>query len=312
MASFDGSIEQAGLEVSILLVVSKRKVKNKMIAVDLFGGMGNQMFQYALGRHLAIKNESSLTLFHVDVGFSSQRPYALGCFKLASKAQIKLDAKNKKAKIWRKLRNLLGVEESVVREDSFHFDPKILDLRGNIHLHGYWQSEKYFKDIRPTILEDFTFVRPLNNRNQRIFDEIKKTNSVSVHVRRGDYVINQQTNKFHGICGPDYYKKAVDIIAKRVGNPVFYFFSDDIGWVKKNLKTNYKNVYVDLNIGEQSFVDMQLMSNCRHNILANSSFSWWGAWLNFNPGKIVVAPKKWFQDPSMDTKDLIPSGWIKV
>jgi len=199
-----------------------------------------------------------------------------------------------------------------VREKGFSFDSRILELKGDVHLHGYWQSEKYFKDIRETILEDFTPIRPLRGRNQKVLDEIGSSSSISVHVRRGDYVIDPQTNKFHGICGPEYYKKAVEIIAKKVKSPVFYFFSDDIDWVKNNLRTKFKNVYVDWNQGDQSFVDMQLMSHCRHHILANSSFSWWGAWLNRNPHKIVVAPERWFQERSLDTRDLIPEGWLKI
>ncbi len=202
--------------------------------------------------------------------------------------------------------------EALIRERSFRFDPKILKLKRDVHLHGYWQSEKYFRDIRETILEDFTFTPPLNSRNQKILEKIKKTNSVSVHVRRGDYVMDPKTHEFHGVCGPDYYQKAVKVVSKKVENPTFYFFSDDIRWVEKNLKTKVENTYVDWNTGEKSFVDMQLMSSCKHHILANSSFSWWGAWLNRNKDKMVVAPKQWFQDPSMDTRDLIPEGWLTV
>lgn len=288
-----------------------------MITVNIFGGLGNQMFQYALGRHLSIKNKDSLTLRFIDVGGFSKRDYVLGCFKLASGVRVvtgpstTLRVNRIPVAIWRKLQVIFGREETV-RESGFPFDPKILELRGNVHLFGYWQSEKYFRDIRETILDDFTFVRPLDRCNKKLLEEIKSSNSVSVHVRRGDYVIDRETREFHGVYGPDYYRKAVEVIAKKVRNPVFYFFSDDIGWVKKNLKTKFKNVYVDWNTGEQSYMDMQLMSHCKHSILANSSFSWWGAWLNQNRGKIVVAPEKWFQDPTTDTRDLIPKGWLKI
>uniref|UniRef100_A0A832DRW5 Alpha-1,2-fucosyltransferase n=1 Tax=candidate division WWE3 bacterium TaxID=2053526 RepID=A0A832DRW5_UNCKA len=294
-----------------------------MITVDIFGGLGNQMFQYALGRHLALKTGSSLTLRHIDVGAFSKREYALGCFKLAKRVQVKSEVRGLMLEFTKVLEKIfpLGRGETFVREKSFRFDPKILKLNGstrlaargkNIHLHGYWQSEKYFKDIRETILEDFTPVHPLSGRNQKVLEEIERSNSVSVHVRRGDYVIDPKTHKFHGVCGPDYYRKAVEIVAKRVREPVFYFFSDDIDWVKKNLKTRFRDVYVDWNTGEQSYLDMQLMSRCKHHILANSSFSWWGAWLNRNPDKIVIAPERWFQDQAVDTRDLIPEGWLRV
>lgn len=287
-----------------------------MITVDLFGGLGNQMFQYALGRHLALKNSAHLVLRFVGAEASTKREYALQCFKLAEGV---VNEVSPKFTPFSKLRRVLGRFSSsdwlelLVREEGFAFDPRILELEGrNIHLSGYWQSEKYFKDIRTTILEDFTFTHPLSRCNEIILEGIKNSNSVSVHARRGDYVVDPKTHEYHGVCSPDYYRKAVEIIAKKVKNPVFYFFSDDIGWVKKNLKNKYKNVYVDWNNGDQSYIDMQLMSRCKHNILANSSFSWWGAWLNQNPDKIVVAPKRWFQDPSVDTRDLIPKGWLKI
>lgn len=284
-----------------------------MIIVDVFGGLGNQMFQYALGRHLAIKNGAPLTLRHMDVGAFSKRPYALGCFKLVSGVRVISKIENRRFKIFEKFWKLMGkIEEPIILEKGFPFDQQVLNLRGDIHLRGYWQSEKYFKDIRPIILEDFTFVKPLSRKNEKILAEIKRSNAVSVHVRRGDYVADPQTSKFHGVYGPDYYRKAVEIIAQKVKKPVFYFFSDDIEWVKNNIKTKYKNVYVDWNKGDKSYVDLHLMSHCRHHILANSSFSWWGAWLNQNRDKIVIAPKQWFQEKGVDTKDLIPEKWFKI
>jgi len=291
-----------------------------MVTVDLFGGLGNQMFQYALSRSLALKNESSLTLRPIDVGAFSKREYALGCFRLAPGVQIKRAGGDRRQASWEKLLAkfgrflFLGKREVIIREKYFPFDPTILELRGSdIHLYGYWQSEKYFRDIRKTILEDFTFVYPLSQRNQKILHEIKKLNSISVHVRRGDYVIDPKTRELHGDCGSEYYKQAFEIISKKISKPVFYFFSDDVDWVKKNLSASEgKNVYVDWNTGDKSYADMQLMSACRHNILANSSFSWWGAWLNQNKDKIVVAPKNWFKDASMDARDLVPEGWLRI
>lgn len=153
-------------------------------------------------------------------------------------------------------------------------------------------------------------MEPLSGENKIISDEIRKTNSVSLHIRRGDYITSKITNKFHGTCCLGYYKKAMKLINKKVKNPKYFVFSDDIYWVKKNLEI--KNAfYVDDNVGDKSYIDMQLMSMCKHNIIANSSFSWWAAWLNNNPNKIVIAPKKWFNDPGMDTTDLISEEWIR-
>lgn len=289
-----------------------------MVTVDIFGGLGNQMFQYALGRHLSIRNGVPLAIRHINVEAFSAREYELGCFKLTSGVRVVEGSSHSKfvqiLRLGDRLRRLFPKDSGLlIQEKGFAFDPSILELTAkSIHLAGYWQSEKYFKGIRETILEDFTPAHSLSGHNQEIAEEIQNSNSVGVHVRRGDYVVDRKTNEYHGVCGPDYYRRAVEIIAKKVSEPVFYFFSDDMGWVKKNLKTRFKNVYVDWNTDDHSYVDMVLMSHCKHNILANSSFSWWGAWLNRNKDKIVVAPKKWFQDPSVDTRDLIPGGWIKV
>ncbi len=178
------------------------------ITVDVFGGLGNQMFQYALGRRLSLKNGIQLTLCHIDAGAFSKREYALGCFKLAEGTQVKSKVVGKKSEVWEKLRELLGIGEAVVRENGFPFDPKILEQGGGVHLSGYWQSEKYFKDIRETLLDDFTFVPSLSSRNRKLLEEIQSVHSVSVHIRRGDYVVDPQTNKFHGVYGPDYYERA--------------------------------------------------------------------------------------------------------
>lgn len=290
-----------------------------MITIDLFGGLGNQMFQYALGRHLAIKNNAELTLRFIDVGAFSKREYELGCYKLTPGLKVVDETITANPAVYRVKRILARFsvfkksEEFLIREKSFPFDPSILELTGeNLHLFGYWQSEKYFKDIREAILEDFTFIEPLSSRNQQVIDEIDHSNSVSIHVRRGDYVVDPKTKQFHGICGPDYYQKAIDLVAEKVKDPIFYFFSDDPDWVKENLSAGKKSIYIDWNVGRQSHADMQLMSHCQHNILANSSFSWWGAWLNRNPNKLVIVPEPWFQDPSVDAKDLVPSRWVKM
>src|SRR3989344_4984067 len=159
------------------------------------------------------------------------------------------------------------------------------------------------------IRKDFTFGATIVERNKKLASEISGTNSVSVHIRRGDYVTNANTNQFHGLCSLDYYNKAVSFISSKQNEMELFVFSDDIEWCKENLKYDFPIHFVETN---DAHSDMYLMSLCKHNIIANSSFSWWGAWLNDNFQKIVVAPSQWIADASVNTQDLIPKGWIKI
>jgi hypothetical protein len=143
-------------------------------------------------------------------------------------------------------------------------------------------------------------------------DNIKKVNSVSIHIRRGDYVTNKRHSKVFSPCSHDYYSRAAKLIADQQPNPHYFVFSDDIGWAKANLEFEYPTTFVDVNDEAHSHEDMRLMSLCNHNIIANSSFSWWGAWLNVNPEKVVIAPQKWFSDYKCNTQDMIPENWIKI
>lgn len=174
---------------------------------------------------------------------------------------------------------------------------------------GYFQHEKYFKHLREDILKSFSLSVPLDEKNQTVLNKILETNSVSIHIRRGDYVHLEHVSKTHGTCSLDYYKKAVEYITKKVENPHFFIFSDDIDWVIKNFKIEYPFMVVDFN-QEKEYFDLNLMKNCKHNIIANSSFSWWGGWLNENPQKIVIAPKKWTL--KKQKCDILPSGWVKL
>lgn len=168
------------------------------------------------------------------------------------------------------------------------------------------------RTYRSTILEDFTFINMPNKRNQSVLNMIDSKNSISIHVRRGDYVSNAATNKYHGLCDLGYYKKSIDYISKRVESPVYYIFSDDISWCKINLKIKGNVTYISHNNGDNSWEDMRLMSRCKHNIIANSSFSWWAAWLNTNLDKIVIAPRNWYKDLPRNMTDIIPSSWLTV
>jgi hypothetical protein len=195
-----------------------------------------------------------------------------------------------------------------LRERSFSFDPRVLSAPDGTVLNGYWQSEAYFSDIRAQILDDFQFIDPPDSANEDMASCIRESTAVSLHVRRGDYVTNQR----HGTKPIDYYASALGMMSARVCEPHFFVFSDDPSWCKQNLHIDYPTIYVDHNNADTGYKDLGLMSQCQHHIIANSSFSWWGAWLNRNPDKIVVAPEQWFADPSIDTDDLYPADWIKA
>jgi len=296
-----------------------------MILVEIMGGLGNQMFQYAAGRSLALRLGTVLKLDLTSLEESREgfalRPYGLSCFRIAADIATPEDVTtllgNKpiynilRAKLLKRL-GLRWKLPCLYREPHYHYDTNFECLPDNTWLSGYWHSENYFSSIRQLIMEEFSCYEPLTDQNQKIADCIANTQSVSIHVRRGDYVTDPVTSQFHGTCSLDYYKDAVAEITRRTDNPHFYIFSDDHSWVKEHLLLDHPTTFVDCNGPDKSYEDLRLMSLCRHNIIANSSFSWWGAWLNRNPSKTVMAPRRWFNNPDLDTKDLIPSGWLKL
>lgn len=290
-----------------------------MIIARLMGGLGNQMFQYAAGRALACLKSVELRLDLRDMnsyaphnGFELERVFNIS-------AKIASDADCRQVMGWRAsplaLRALLRKELSFLRgskiavEPDFGYWPSIVRVPDDCYLQGYWQSENYFRHFAPTIRMDFSFKIPPDPRNQELAGRIGQSNAVSLHVRRGDYAANPATLATHGLCPPDYYHQAIRHIAERVAQPVFFVFSDDVAWAKKNIAMELPCLYVDHNRGSESYNDMRLMTLCRHHIIANSSFSWWGAWLNARPDKIVVAPKRWFANGN-NVLDLFPPDWV--
>jgi len=283
-----------------------------MIAVKLMGGLGNQMFQYAIGRRLALHKNAEL---YLDLSFLNLREnvdytlrkYELSRFKISA---ITKDVFFKDDFISKAIHKLKRIKYLVERNELF--DPTILSEKRNVYLSGFWQSEKYFADIRQTLLEDFALQSSLSKDNMLLSQQIASVNSVSIHIRRGDYISNKNALSKHGVLGLDYYKNALNLIRSRVPNPVFYIFSDDINWIKQNLHIEESHYIIEHNKAEDSYLDMILMSTCKHNIIANSSFSWWGAWLNDYSEKMVIGPKNWFSDSTIDTSDIIPESWIKM
>jgi len=290
-----------------------------MVVSHIIGGLGNQMFQYAAGRALSQRLHQPLLL---DVGGFSDYQLHLG-FELSNvfqcKAEVATDDKTRALLGWRssqKMRSLLLKPQlkwlrgrHLVLEPHFHYWSGFAEINESCYLSGYWQSEKYFKSIASTIRQDFKFQHPLTGMNLDLAQEMVEVNSISLHVRRGDYVSNAHTNNTHGLCSLDYYRDAVAHIAENIASPSFFIFSDDIEWCREGLSLDFPSTYIDHNKGDDSYRDMQLMSLCDHHIIANSSFSWWGAWLNSNLDKIVIAPKQWFAS-GYRTDDLLPSEWL--
>lgn len=294
-----------------------------MIISRLNGGLGNQMFQYSLGRVLSKLNSTSLyldlSLYSKNKNYSNSRDYELDIFENI-KAEIYTNQLQKESLKINRLKLILNkylklklsaYPSNWIKEESSQFNPKILKLRGSYLLDGYWQTEKYFKKYRDTILNDFVFPKKTSKKNQELIKKIKCNQATSIHVRRGDYVSNIMTNKYHGVLPLKYYKKAIDLIRTKVSKPIFIIFSDDLNWCRNNLAVPKNSIFVSNN-KKNSFEDMRLMSLCKHNIIANSSFSWWGAWLNKNKSKIVIAPSPWFKNKNTEHKDIVPADWIKI
>ncbi|MDW8801297.1 alpha-1,2-fucosyltransferase [Clostridium sp. A1-XYC3] len=269
-----------------------------MIIVPVGGGLGNQFFQYALGRRLAIVNKADVK-FQIPV--YKQNYYRNYCLKYFNTIENIADEKE--------------IEEMKKRcyisEKYFHFNKEILNLQGDAYLQGYWQSEKYFKDIEEVIRQELTLKNKSSLPNVEMATKIQNCNSISLHIRRGDYlwVPNSIIKELYSL---EYYHNAANIVASSIDEPQFFIFSDDMEWVKQNLKLKYKMTFVDINDNDKNYEDLNLMSLCKHHIIANSTFSWWGAWLGKNNSKIVIAPRNWFNNKDMNTSDLIPESWIRI
>lgn len=291
-----------------------------MIIVKLIGGLGNQLFQYALGRHLA---EIHGTELKFDItGFEEYKlhSYSLSHFNIIENFATKEEVvgfqkyKRKPGKHWF-LYNKFIAERKYIQQRQFHFDPRILRTGNNIYLDGDWQTEKYFKDIERIIRKEITVKTPISGKDKEVALAIAATTSVMMHIRRGDYVSDPVSNEYFGTQGLDYYKKAIAVIAEKVRDPHVFVFSDDHAWVKENIKLGVPTTYVDHNGADKNYEDLRLMSLCKHHIIANSSFSWWGAWLSQNPDKIVIGPKRWFNNPkkkTTSTEDVLPREWVRI
>lgn len=279
------------------------------------------MFQYAMGRSVSIQKNTPLYLdtsdfsnYRLHNGFELHRVFDAD-MNIAHKETLKTVLGWRYPSLVRRLLSRKSMSHMrgsrLVHEPNFEYWNGIELVSDNCYLSGYWQSERYFKTAANVIRKDFIFKRPLEGKNIQIAKLIRKVNAVSLHVRRGDYISNPGNSKVYDMCSLDYYNRAIKYIKDRVVDSHLFIFSDDIDWVRLNLKVDLPCVHVVHNEGEESYNDMHLMSLCQHHIIANSSFSWWGAWLNPRNDKIVVAPKKWFAK-RVNTVDLLPNNWVRL
>lgn len=307
-----------------------------MIITRIIGGLGNQLFQYAAARHLAEIHKTTLKLditgledhrlhwynkYRLSPYYKSPlwyHKYHLGNFNIqesfASPEEVKALTKRS---IGYRLKNRMASRKAVstpthiIEKRDFVFDPQILDLPDNVYLSGYWQNEKYFVDIEDIIRREFTVKRVQEGKDKELAHQIVSCESVSIHARWGYEVTDK--NRIYARCyDTDYYLRCVERMGKALTNPYFFVFSDNLEWVRENLRLTYPATFVEHNDKDRGYEDLRLMSQCKHNIIANSTFSWWGAWLNKNLDKIVLAPKKWLRSGHIDTSDLIPDSWIQL
>ena len=285
-----------------------------MLIVKMIGGLGNQMFQYAYAKVMEEKGYDVKIDISIFKTYTLHGGYQLDKFRITLNTSTK-DENNQiyKKSLLNKLKYKLHFRNTnFIKEKTLLYQDRLLDLEDNKYIIGYFQSEQYFLNIRNTLLDEFRIKEELPKYIKKIENKIKETPSCSLHIRRGDFE-NETNINIHGVCDLAYYYTAIDYLNNKFDNLQYFIFSDDIIWVKENLKIN-NAIYIDYVDDKIPHYDMYLMSLCNHNIIANSSYSWWGAWLNRNTEKIVIAPKKWFSDYKRNeqSKDIYCQGWLQL
>ena len=287
------------------------------IIARIEGGLGNQLFQYAAARTLADSLGCDLMLDLRGLEANGDRPYMLQGYRiratLASDELLQALPLARSTR-WGRMRSRIAqtvpslFSFPVFWPQSFAYDRRFERISRPVFLVGYWQSEKYFHWNRNRILADLQLMA-VDVVNLPLCEQIRNCNSVALHVRRGDYVSNAPAAAYHGLCDLSYYQIAIANLYMYEPDIHVFVFSDDLAWVKANLKLNVPLYFVEGDSGQQAYIDLELMSHCRHHVIANSSFSWWGAWRGNAPDQRVYAPAQWFSDPETDTSDVVPIRW---
>ncbi len=293
-----------------------------MIILKVFGGLGNQLFQYAFGRAISLKYDRELV---IDKSYFDEKnypfqlhpyyPYKLDDYENISsffypkqKARFaKLIARKKIYKL-SNLFSLLAGSPYFLHEREFNFSK--LEGHKIAYLKGYWQKFRLIEEFRSEILEDLSFNKPLTEENNAYLVQIKSANSVSIHIRRGDYMNHPVFKGLYSNCSLDYFKRGAQEISNTLNDPLFFIFSNDNNWVRENFEIPFKTILIDCDGPDHEH--LFLMSQCKHNIISNSTFSWWGAWMNDNPEKVVIGPKNWFQDEKRKDDIYYPKAWKEM
>ena len=290
-----------------------------MKIVKVIGGLGNQMFQFALYKALQKQHPDERILldlhcfngYHKHRGFEIAKVFGASFEKATLREIAQLAYPYPNFQTWRIGSRILPLRKTMLQEKpDFTFEPTAVSIKGNMYYDGYWQHEEYFKDIRDELLNIYSFPKLHDEQNQKAAQFVSSTNSCSIHIRRGDYLTDPLRK---GTIGTDYAVKAIKKIKSLEKPETWCIFSDDIDWCKQNLSNMFDDtnvLYIDWNKGERSINDMHLMSLCRHHIIANSSFSWWGAWLSKQQESITIAPDKWMNMKGVCSP--VPEKWIRI
>ncbi|MCU0318775.1 MAG: alpha-1,2-fucosyltransferase [Flavobacteriales bacterium] len=292
------------------------------IVVRLSGGLGNQLFQYALGRSLYLSGGRrvlyDLDFFERKEGDHIKRSYGLGHFGVECERASSWDiahARHRGSWIRRTLHAIrpgLAPERPVNDTPDMRFDPAILAIKGSAYLDGYWQSEHYFDRIADQLRSELTRWEPGDARTNEWASIIGSVMAVSLHVRRGDYVSHRAAMEHFVTCDVGYYAAAMEFMQQRIPDIHFFVFSDDHDWARDHLPRSSAISFVDHTGPDTAHHDVRLMSLCRHHIIANSSLSWWGAWLGRTSEQNVVAPRFWFKDPMINAGFQLPPSWTRI
>lgn len=290
------------------------------IIVRLQGGLGNQLYQYAAGRALAMHLDRPLLIDRRTIEPEAPaRQYDLGSFNVKESFVLGLSAFCTRwvgsVRLGRLFQMFFPTARAyrLIRDREEGYDKSIFEPHdGPIILHGYWQSYRYFEGVADDLRRELQFRHAPDPENARMIDLIESSASVSLHVRRGDYVSNAAFSAALGACDAGYYRRAVAKISSEIPNPKFFVFSDDADWAASNLELPGNTVFMRHNLGRSDVVDFRLMTHCKHFIVANSSFSWWGAWLSPRKDKCVIAPERWFNKDKSPPTDRIPPGWFRL
>lgn len=290
-----------------------------MVIIRNTGGIGNQMFIYALYFHLQKQGYSckiDMNSFVQKLNHEETRLADIFSninFEEAVIGEINSVADNNLSLFSRIRRKFFWHKKTHVKNHNLTYIKLNLNSNSDFYLDGYWQSEKYFKENEASIRGVFSFPKFVSERNLNLQKRILSNNSISIHIRKG---VDYQSSSFSNACGSKYYQDAIRLIKEKINNPMFYIFTDNIEWTLNNLNLSdctYEHINWNSFIGTNCYLDMQLMSLCKHNIIANSTYSWWGAWLNQNENATKIGPKEWLNKKSRyNIDDIIPSNWLKI